>query len=475
AIIDSSEDSNTGENIEVDENEIQETNVSETNTETVSRHRGSYTIDKKLKVLEILDKNDGNVSLTSKQTKISRTCIIRWRDSKRNLLDMKKERNFNLERKRNVRSDQSCKRPKHPILEKQLKTWFEDQRRNGLSVGYNDLTSKAREIFQKTKERSEFKASNGWLERFLKRNNISMRQATSIGQKIPANASELARSFLKFINDYKEKNSTNDIIFANMDEVPIWFDMPHCRSYDIKGSKNIKIKTTGNEKLRITVVLTAFSDGRKCIPMIVFKGLKNVPRCSFPCDVYVTVAQKGTINSDLMKEFNQNVWKIRPNGIFANRNVPGGIKTLLVMDSFRAHKTDEVKKSLKNFYNTDVCIVPGGMTPILQPADVCYNRSFKSKLKELWSSWMAEQVKNNEPDQKIKKATYATVAEWVKEAWMSIKKDQIINSFKTCGVFNEQDENIYHDRLRSLLTKGTFQEYYEIHTEITEETDCDDN
>jgi len=40
-----------------------------------------------------------------------------------------------------------------------------------------------------------------------------------------------------------------------MDEVPLTFDVPQNKTFDVKGAKTIMIKTSGNEKTRYTVVL----------------------------------------------------------------------------------------------------------------------------------------------------------------------------------------------------------------------------
>ena len=40
-----------------------------------------------------------------------------------------------------------------------------------------------------------------------------------------------------------------------------------------------------------------------------------------------------------------------------------------MLDSFEAHKTEQVKRSFKN-ENTDLAAIPGGLTSVLQPLDV---------------------------------------------------------------------------------------------------------
>jgi hypothetical protein len=48
------------------------------------------------------------------------------------------------------------------------------------------------------------------------------------------------------------------------------------------------------------------------------------------------------------------------------------LRSMLILDSFCGHTTEEVKKILKS-RNTDQVIIPGGLTSMLQPLDVCIN------------------------------------------------------------------------------------------------------
>ena len=85
-----------------------------------------------------------------------------------------------------------------------------------------------------------------------------------------------------------------------MDEMPMYFDSPSNRTFKLKGSQTVKIKTTNNEKLRFTLILCAYNDGRRCRPAIIFKGLKKVPKAAFPQGIDITVSKGGSMNSDLM-------------------------------------------------------------------------------------------------------------------------------------------------------------------------------
>lgn len=59
-----------------------------------------------------------------------------------------------------------------------------------------------------------------------------------------------------------------------------------------------------------------------------------------------------------------------------------------MLDAFEAHKTEQVKRSLK-LENADLAIIPGGLTSVLQPFDVCLNKPFKDRVRQ---KWMAEGI-----------------------------------------------------------------------------------
>ena len=58
-----------------------------------------------------------------------------------------------------------------------------------------------------------------------------------------------------------------------MDETPIYFDMAEGYALTKKDSKDVLQKTTGHDKLRLTVMVCV-SDARcKLLPMFIFKNL----------------------------------------------------------------------------------------------------------------------------------------------------------------------------------------------------------
>ena len=60
-----------------------------------------------------------------------------------------------------------------------------------------------------------------------------------------------------------------------MDETAVWNDMISNTTVEKRGAHSVNLKTTGHEKSKITICLTATADGRKKKPLIVFKGAKR--------------------------------------------------------------------------------------------------------------------------------------------------------------------------------------------------------
>ncbi len=168
-----------------------------------------------------------------------------------------------------------------------------------------------------------------------------------------------------------------------MNKTPLWFDLPSSKSYDFRGVKTVPAKTTGKRKLRYTVLLAAMASGKKLPTMIILEGLKDIPKGRFPNEVILQVSRSGYMSAEMMNIWTQQFWKMRPN-VFWRQN------SLLVLDRALCHTKRSVLPSFQQHYNTDVAVVPGGMTPLLQPADVSRNKPFKSLIKEKWLEWLNE-------------------------------------------------------------------------------------
>ena len=137
------------------------------------------------------------------------------------------------------------------------------------------------------------------------------------------------------------------------------------------------------------------------------------------------------MNNELMIDWLKTVWLRRPGAL---RKLP----SILVMDAFKGHLTDDVKNLLRENKSTLVTI-PGGMTSQLQPLDVCINKPFKDRVRKLYTDWLTAEDREVTPTGRIKRANASQLATWVSVAWKSIPQELISKSFRKCCISNSLD------------------------------------
>ena len=156
-----------------------------------------------------------------------------------------------------------------------------------------------------------------------------------------------------------------------------------------------------------------------------------MPKIQNKHGVVVTVQQKGWMDSEIMKIWIEKVWRAHIVGLSRQRS-------LLVFDSFKAHKTEQVKRSLKS-ENMDLSVIPGGLTSVLQPLDICLNKPFKDRLRQRWMTWMAEGIHELTPTGRQKKPSKELMCQWISKAWWEIPREMVARSFLNCGITNSLD------------------------------------
>jgi len=171
-----------------------------------------------------------------------------------------------------------------------------------------------------------------------------------------------------------------------------------------KQARTVKIHTMGNEKNRVTVVLASCGDSFKVKLMVIFKR-KIVPKINNKHSVAVSAQEKGWMDLDQMKIWIEKVWRAR---ILGRRR-------RLVYDAFEAQVTDSVKSSFKH-ENTDLAVVPAGLTSILQPLDVSLHKPFKDGVRKKWMQWMADCIHEFTATGRQKKPTEELICSWISEA-----------------------------------------------------------
>lgn len=95
---------------------------------------------------------------------------------------------------------------------------------------------------------------------------------------------------------------------GNMDETPLWLDMPGDTTVTQIGERSVPIHTSGHDKGRFTIILTAMTDGRKLKPFVVFKGVCTIPELTRYPGIVVMMSRNGWMNEKLTVEYLDKVW-----------------------------------------------------------------------------------------------------------------------------------------------------------------------
>ena len=112
---------------------------------------------------------------------------------------------------------------------------------------------------------------------------------------------------LKIKDDFDPSN-----IIA-MDETPVWADMVSSTTVNKTGQKEIMLKTTGHEKVRVSVCLAAKADGSKLKPFIVFVGAKRESAAlnkDFGSKCVVASTANGWMNEQLTVQWLQRGYRV---------------------------------------------------------------------------------------------------------------------------------------------------------------------
>lgn len=112
-------------------------------------------------------------------------------------------------------------------------------------------------------------------------------------------------------------------------------------------------------------------------------------------------------------------------------------RRLLIVDKYRPHRSEESITLAKEECYSEVIIIPGGCTSIVQPMDKCV-KPFKDRIRDSWSEWMrSPRAKTKQGN--LKQPTRQDVINWASRAWQEIRPELLIHSFLVCGISNALD------------------------------------
>ncbi|KAM7287909.1 uncharacterized protein ISCGN_031600 [Ixodes scapularis] len=289
--------------------------------------------------------------------------------------------------------------------------FLETERSAGRAVSNRLLQEHARKLAEQM-GLGNFQASCQYIANWKKRLNVSMRVGTNESQKLPADYVEAITVFRKAVSTLRLEHNYSDFNIANMDQTMVRIDCPAARTNNAIGELSIRIANTGCAWRGMTVALCATAAGIKLPALIVLKEPTGriPPRVLFslriPANVRVTSSKNGWMTSPVLLEWTRRVWG--PNA--------DDMRRLLILDQAPIHKTEAAREAL-DAKDTDVVLIPGGCTSILQPADVSWMKPFKDALRGIWASLFRKSSVT--PNGNLRKPSRQEVVDFVAQAWAS--------------------------------------------------------
>ncbi|XP_077453569.1 NEDD8-activating enzyme E1 catalytic subunit isoform X3 [Stigmatopora argus] len=316
-----------------------------------------------------------------------------------------------------------------PDLEEHLERWILDLRAAGRNVSTVTIRLKAKALAEELKI-EHFEVGPSWCFRFMKRHHLAIRVRTTVAQQLPADYIDKLAVFRTYCSKLIADKLIQPNHITNMDELPLTFDIPMNHTVERKETSTVAIRTTGHEKSAFTVVLACHANGQKLPPMVIFKR-KTLPKEKFPAGVIVKVNPKGWMDEEKMRDWLRDVYVKRPDGFFH------GSPSVLICDSMRAHLTATVKNQIMK-RNSELAVIPGGLTKELQPLDIGINRAFKSKLRAAWEQWMIAGEHSFTKSGRQRRASYATICQWIFAAWANVSACTDVRAFAKAGIISKE-------------------------------------
>ena len=252
-------------------------------SENVKGFKRSYSVKQK-KAVVAYAKNH-SVAAAARSFSVPRTTVARWMEDGYFMREVTK---------RGVKKGAGRPLSYSPETDEQLLVWVLENCDLHLPITIPLLQAKALEII--AAEVPNFKASSA----------LVLRARTSMAQELPATLEERIRAFHRHVKRVAEINRFE--LVGNMDETLLYFDVVPGRVLDKKGKRSVVVRSTGNEKRHLTVVLTVLADGVVLPAYAIFKGRKQ-PQFH-EVGVFIRAQEKAWMDEAMMLDWIDSVWEL---------------------------------------------------------------------------------------------------------------------------------------------------------------------
>ena len=297
------------------------------------------------------------------------------------------------------------------------------------------LSEKAREIANRL-SLGDFKASNGWLDRWKKKYNL--RKMTVSGESGDVSGLTVD-SWKERLPEMVQGYSSEDV--WNLDESGVFWKALPDKGF---GQKVKECKGGKKDKQRFTVAFIVNGAGKsETKPIIIwksenprcFKGIKkselpvDYPRCfkgikksELPVDYYSQ--PKAWMSGDILHKVLLKIDK---------QLKSKGRSVILFMDNAGCHPPDIKEK----YNNIKIIFLPPNTTSVLQPLDHGIIKNFKVYYRKLLMTFILAKIDTcSSASEVLKSVSVLHAIRWVAEAWKNVSEVTIKKCFRKAGILH---------------------------------------
>ena len=118
---------------------------------------------------------------------------------------------------------------------------------------------------------------------------------TATAQKDPSDMVDRIVVYVIYVDRFQKQFNFQDANIIAMNETPVWNNMVSNITTEKTSSKDVSMKSTSHDKVRVSVCLTGKADGIRLKPLIVFKGAKRESKA-----LHVEFHRQGSVASLLI-------------------------------------------------------------------------------------------------------------------------------------------------------------------------------
>ncbi|KAL4480960.1 hypothetical protein ABPG72_014428 [Tetrahymena utriculariae] len=296
-------------------------------------------------------------------------------------------------------------------LEEYLVNYIKEQRINYIVISRKYLKAIAK--IKATDLGLDLKVSDGYLQKFLKRNKFKYKKINTT-MRIFAEQQKVD----DFIKDLKQKieSQVYDLDHViNFDESSLQKEYSSNYTITVEKEKHVRSKVDGNPKVNYSIGLSISFSGIKLSQSIIWPsvGKKQVFDKKKPDNIQIYYRKKGSYFD--VEKFQEWIHSIL---VAHSKSLNIDKRGLLIIDNFSGHKYPSLEQDLDTI-RYDLLYFPPNSTYLLQPLDLKIMKYYKQYYSEEYMNFNLLNGKSK------KKLSHSDFLDLLSKVWLRFSKEQI--------------------------------------------------